>query len=93
MVVGLVLEEHQPLLRDLGRPTHIAVVHLHGHHHGAGVDFIRFLHVGELPLLLELAHGHQGQVHQADELAGMPFFRPAREDLLPGVQVAAVCGL
>ena len=88
MVMGLVLEEHQPLLGGRGS-AHIAVVYLHRHHHGAGVDLIGLFHVLQLSFLFQLPHGHQRQIHQADELIPGTL----SVDLLPGVQIAAVSGL
>ena len=60
MVVSLILEVHEPLL--------LHAVHGHRHDDAAGVDLVGLLLVRKLPFLLQLAHGHESQVHQTDEL-------------------------
>ena len=77
MVVGLVLEVHEPLF--------LFAVDLHRDHDGAGVDLVRLLLVGELSFLLQLPHGHQGKIHKADELV-----LPSAEDLRAVLDVAVV---
>ena len=64
VVVGLVLEKHQPLLRLRSS----SVVRLNRDDHGAGIVFLRLLHVGELPVGLEFFHSHERKVHEADIL-------------------------
>ena len=48
MVVGLILEKYKPLLRHGA----IAVVHLHRHHHRAGVNLVGLLHIVQFSVLL-----------------------------------------
>ena len=84
MVVGLVFEKYQPLLGL----SMVAVIHLHGNHYGAGIDLIGFFHVIQFAVFFQLSHGHQCQIHQADELVLSAF-----EDLFSGIQIALVSGL
>ena len=76
-----ILEENKPFLGHRA----VAVIHLHGHDDGAGVDFIGFLHILELSFFFQLAHSHESQIHKADELV-----IPALKNLLPGIQIALV---
>ena len=85
MVVGLIFEKHQPFLNLLMA----AVIHLHGHHHRAGVNLIRLLHVRQLSFFFQLPHGHESQVHQTDK----PVRGSVSVNLFPGIQIAAVSGL
>ena len=57
VIVGLVLEHHQPRLR-------LAVAHRFDHD-AASVVFIGFIEVGQLAGLFQLLHPQRGQVHQA----------------------------
>ena len=84
MVMGLVLEEYEPLLRLLV----IAIVHLNGYDYGAGVNLVGLLHVGKLAVLLQLSHSHQCKIHQADKLV-----RSACKNLSSGIQIALIGGL
>ena len=79
VIVRLVFKIHQPLL---GLP-----VDLHGHHDGAGVNLVRLLLILQLSFRFQLAHGHQGQIHQADELVlpALKNLRPIRQILLIGL--------
>ena len=81
MVVGFILEEHQPLFRLRAVP----VIHFHRNDDGAGVDFLGFLHVRKLSFLLQPAHTRQSQIHQADELV-----LSSREKLFSGIQIALI---
>ena len=81
MVVGLILEEHQPLLRLRAVP----VIHLHRNDDGAGVDLLGFLHVRKLSFLLQLTHARKRQIHQADKLV-----LSSREQLLSRIQIALI---
>ena len=66
----------------------VLVLHLHGHYHGTGIDLVGLLQIGQLSVFFQLPHGHQGQIHQADE-----FIFPAREDFRPGVHITLIGGL
>ena len=69
MVVRFIFEEDQPLFRHRAVP----VIHFHRNDDGTGVDLVGLLHVLQLALLLQPAHGHQRKIHQADELVGPVF--------------------
>ena len=77
MVVGFILEIHQPFLG--------LSVNLHRHNDAAGVDLFGFLLVVQLAFFFQLPHRHQRQVHQTDE-----FILPAPEDLAVVFQVLLV---
>ncbi len=81
MVMGLILKEHKPLLGH--RP--LAVIHLHRHHHRAGIDLVRLLHILQFAVFLQLAHSHQRQIHQTDELV-----LSVSEDLLSDSQIVLI---
>ena len=90
MVVCLIFEKYQPFLRLLM----VTVIHLHRNHHRTGINLIRLLHVRQLSLFFQLLHGHQRQIHQADELApGMPLFRSVPVNLLTGIQITVISSL
>ena len=63
----------------------IAIVHLHRHDNGAGIDLIGLLHVLELAVLFQLSHRHQRKIHQADKLV-----LSACKYFLSGVQIALI---
>ena len=77
MVVGLILEVHKPLL--------LHAVHGHRHNDAAGIDLIRLLLILKLSFPLQLAHGHESQIHQTDK-----FVVSALEDLLMVRRILAV---
>ncbi|VWL96079.1 Uncharacterised protein [Collinsella intestinalis] len=60
VVVGLVLEEEQPVL--------VLAVDVDGHLDGAGVDLLGLIEVGEDPLLLKPLGADGAHVHEADGL-------------------------
>ena len=60
MVVGLILENHQPLFCH--------PVNLYRHHDAAGIDFIGYFHIRQLTLASQLLHSHKSQVHKAHVL-------------------------
>ena len=63
MVVGLVLEHHQPVF--------FFPIHLNGGHDAAGVDFFRSIQIGDFPFLFQLLGGQAGHVHQGDGPLGI----------------------
>ena len=60
VVVGLVLEEEQPVL--------VLAVDVHGHAHGAGVDLLGLVKAGEGALGLQPLGADGAHVHEADGL-------------------------
>ena len=78
MVVCLILKVNQPLL--------LHTVNFHGHHDGAGIDFIGNLHIRKFSIPAQLLHCHQGQVHQADVLIVPPLIYH-----FPVSQVLLIC--
>ena len=84
MVVGLVLEEYEPLFCDGA----VSVVHFHGDDNGTGVVLIGLFLVCELAVSFQLLHAHERQVHQADELVVSAFI-----EFLSGVEIAQIGGL
>ena len=75
MVVGFVLEQQQP---GLGNAVH-GDIDLHG----AGVDFLGLVQLGQLAVGLQMAHSHGGQIHQTDGLV-------TTTQSLPGCQILFV---
>ena len=65
VVVGLILKVHQPLF--------FHAVYLDRHDDTAGIDLVRLFLIFQLAFLLQFAHRHQGQIHQAHELV-LPAF-------------------
>ncbi len=63
MVVGFVLEHHQPVF--------FFAVHVNGGHDAAGVDFFGSIQVGDLPFLFQLLGGQACHVHQGDGAFGV----------------------
>ena len=60
MIVGLVLEQQQPLLR--------LAVHIHINFDGAGVDFLGLVQLRQIALLFEIAGGNGRHIHEIDGL-------------------------
>ena len=60
MVMGFVLEEEQPVL--------IFAVHIDGHLHRAGVDFLRLIDILHNALGLEVLRANGAHVHEAHRL-------------------------
>ena len=65
MVVGLILEVYQPLLRH--------TVNLNRNHNAAGIDLIRNFQIFQFALCTEFFHSKQCQVHEADEFVVTAF--------------------
>ena len=88
MIVGFVFKVYQPLLG--------LAVHFYRHYDGAGIDFLGLFLIVQFAFRLQLSHGHQRKIHQADELI-LPFPKnlfPVRQilpvGLLDGLPVIAV---
>ena len=62
MVVGFVLELHQPFLG--------LAVDGHRHLNGAGVDFLALVQIGNQAPLFQHLHAHDGHVHEGDRPVG-----------------------
>ncbi len=84
VVVGLILEEEEPLLSHRS----LAVVHLNGDDNRAGVVLIGLLLVGELAFRLEFPGTDERKVHEAGILV-----RAILKELCPAVLVALEGGL
>ena len=63
MVVGFVLEHHQPVF--------LLAVHFNGDHNTAGVDFFRSVQVGQFAFLLQLLGSQAGHIHQRNGPLGV----------------------
>ena len=68
MVVGFILEHHQPIL--------FFAVDICFHHDGAGIDFLRFIQVCQLAVLAQGLHADNRNIHQRHitVFSGIEFF-------------------
>ncbi len=80
----LVLEKDEPFLGYRS----VAVIHFHRNDNRTGIDLVRLLHIFQFPVLFQLSHRHQRQIHQTDKLV-----RSARKNFFPRFQIVFVCFL
>ena len=66
VIVRLVLEVDEPLLRD--DTLSVLLVDLHRYDDRTGIDLVRLLHIFQSAILFQLSHRHERQIHQADIL-------------------------